>query len=144
MPRFTREVYRARGAGETALYDGVHAGVDLLDPEVGRDETALVVVVTDGDENASARADLRELARRVHDRTMTGRWTFVLLGPRKTLAKTAREIGVPEGNATAFESLPKDAGEAMDRTVRAISGYMDARARGVASSDEFYEPRKIT
>jgi Mg-chelatase subunit ChlD len=58
----TRAKYDPERGDGTALYDAVHAAIDRLEPEVKEAETALVVIVTDGE------GERLEAARRVRAR----------------------------------------------------------------------------
>jgi tight adherence protein B len=66
--RFTAAVERIPARGRTALYDGILAGLALLDPRVDPAAAGLaqrrVVVLSDGEDTASA-VDVDELARRL-------------------------------------------------------------------------------
>lgn len=138
----TRAEYDPNRGNGTALYDGVHAAIDLLEPKVRDDETALVVVVTDGQENSSRRDYVGELAVRIKAKQLTGRWTFVLLGPRATARATAEKMAIPVGNVQTFEAKPLSLEAGFDETRRGIGRYMDARSRGVGGTDGFYLPSK--
>jgi hypothetical protein len=137
-----REEYRPIEGSGTALYDGVHAAIDKVDGRLGEAETALVVIITDGEENSSRRNDPDQLAQRITKKTLTGRWTFVLLGPKRSVRATAARIGIPAGNVREFDTTPAALGAGFDETRRSIGRYMDARDRGVASTDGFYLPPK--
>lgn len=66
--------------GMTALLDAVGRGVTTLKDKLGKNERALVVIMTDGIENYSkewTRTKVTELIRSCED---IGRWTFVFLG----------------------------------------------------------------
>jgi hypothetical protein len=144
VPRFTEERYNpARGNG-TNLYDAAHEAIDALDPRVEKDQTALVVLVTDGEENCSRRGSVSDLAARIHKRFLTGRWTFALLGPRASAERAAAALGIPAGNVSDFET--SRAGDAFARNSRALGAYFDARGRGQAQSEVFYlgadEPKR--
>jgi hypothetical protein len=136
--QLTRKDYVPENGSGTALYDGVHEAITLLEPKVKDDETALVVIVTDGDENCSMRNDVAELARRIAKKQMTGRWTFVLLGPKATAARTGEQLGIPPGNVQTFDLSPAALAAGFDQTKRSMGRYMSARDSGVASTEGFY------
>jgi hypothetical protein len=68
-------------------------------------------------------------------------WTFVLLGPKKTAYETAEAIGIPRGNVRVFADARELEG-GFDSTKKSIGSYMDARARGVSQTDDFFLPPK--
>lgn len=144
----TRESYRP--AGNTALLDCLKALLDDMEPKVqdpahgASPATGLVVLFTDGEENQSrvreGSPDHRELLRRVAKLRATGYWTFVVMGPEDRLDDTCQLLGFPRGNARAFGRDKRGARTSFTQTQTSLTGYMDARARGIASTEEFYGP----
>lgn len=80
VPEMTGSNYRPRGM--TALLDAVGRTVVSFDGSVslGADDKVLVVVQTDGHENASREYKREAVAKLIADREATGKWSFVYLG----------------------------------------------------------------
>lgn len=81
VPRLTEENYRPRAM--TALLDAVGKTVGEFEsrvPALADGDKVLVVVQTDGQENASTEFSRDQIAKLIKDREATGRWTFMYLG----------------------------------------------------------------
>lgn len=106
--KLTKKEYYVRGT--TALLDSV--GKTILDvgfrlsnaSEVERPAKMIVVITTDGLENASREFTydkIRELIRHQQDKY---RWEFIFMGANMDAAKEAESIGIYEGCAFDFEA----------------------------------------
>lgn len=80
VPSLTADNYRPRGT--TALLDAIGKTVTQFEAATtfGEDDRVLVVVQTDGHENASTEWSKASIAELIRDREKTGAWTFVYLG----------------------------------------------------------------
>jgi hypothetical protein len=81
VPRLTAENYRPRAM--TALLDAVGKTVAEFDarvPALADGDRVLVVVQTDGHENASTEFTRDRIAALIKEREATGRWSFMYLG----------------------------------------------------------------
>lgn len=85
--------------GCTALNDAVCIAVDRIGewlaamPESERPAKNMVVVITDGMENASHRYTLKDARERIQHQTDKYGWTFVYLGANITDATEAKDMG---------------------------------------------------
>jgi hypothetical protein len=96
-----KEEYEPRGG--TPLYDAVGVGVGLLDAEPEAARRRLLVVVTDGYENASkvhTLASIRELLQRKQNEG----WTVLYLGADHDAWAQAEAIGLQRGSVAEFAS----------------------------------------
>jgi uncharacterized protein YegL len=86
--------------GMTRLYDGIGTAVDevgrwLADkPEEERPSKNIVVIITDGGENASIEYRLKDIKDRIKEQTNKYSWDFVYLGNDLSDAKDANDIGI--------------------------------------------------
>lgn len=96
-----RETYTP--AGGTPLLDAVGRAImwmDRLRPQPAR---VLVVILTDGEENASrefTRAQIQDLIR-AHE--ATGYWTFAYLGANQDAWVAGEALGIAPGNRASFK-----------------------------------------
>jgi uncharacterized protein YegL len=97
-----------RPGGNTALYDAL--GVSLAEltsamrteaAPLGADR-ALIIVMTDGEENSSRRYTKEQVVRMIADREAAGNWTFVYLGADQDAWVAASGLGFKPGNVAAF------------------------------------------
>ena len=93
--------------GSTPLFDAVGLLLDRAERAGGNDADQLVVVFTDGQENASRRWDRERLFARITALKDRG-WTFVFLGANQDSYATGHRIGLADGNVSDF--APDSAG----------------------------------
>ena len=109
-------------SGNTALYDAVGLATSTLrDVDRGWAQKTVVLIFTDGQENASktwTRALIREQITALQARG----WEFLYFGADLSSMRDAQAIGVPPGNmvryAEAETSLALSVASAMTRNVR--------------------------
>lgn len=130
--------------GMTALMDGVGTMLRKMEPRVhdprhrGAPATGLMVIFTDGEENVSRDYEPEGIRSWISKLRETGLWTFILMGPEETLDRTCQALGISRANARPFDSQAEAARRGFAATSTALTGYMDARQRGVASSEDVF------
>lgn len=97
---------RYQPRGRTALNDAVAHTVAQMSQRVKEGEKVLVVVMTDGYENASKEyggdVGKKRLSKMVKAYEAKGNWTFVYLGANVDSIQEAAAIGIPSGNAVYY------------------------------------------
>jgi uncharacterized protein YegL len=130
VPFIGRDRYIPRGW--TALHDAIGKTVeDLRARLVGerKDEKVLVVVMTDGIENASKEYDREAIENLVTGLEEQGNWTFVYLGADDPAAKdTARGLGVQYGNAAFYAATASSVGQTVSSVAHVTSTRKSAEA----------------
>lgn len=125
-----------RPDGSTALRDGLLESMKASEKIGGKRDRMLVVLVTDGGENASIQIKRDALLRLIHDRHARGNWTFVLLylGDDASAKWVRDEIGFPDaGNyATAADILG-----GLDKVDTALTKYRESED---LQTGKFYNP----
>lgn len=126
--------------GSTALYDAMGFGINTLAsdidalPEHARPSTVQVIVVTDGEENASGEYSGKLIKQLVTEKTKSENWDFVFLGANQDAVMKAAELGIGEGSALTY-----DAGsEGVKNMASSANRYMSDRRQqqGAAFSPE--------
>jgi hypothetical protein len=147
-PELDEETYTP--GGQTALHDAIATAVIETDdhieklPAAVQPETVIVVVLTDGKENASETPQerVRELAetyRTEHD------WEFLFIGANQDAALTARKMGMNadksldmshsgEGAQAAYESTSRNVSEA--RRQGEAGGYTEEDRQRQSEADQ--------
>ena len=93
--------------GSTALYDAVVIGIQKVAKaqsqtrKEARAEKVIVVITTDGYENASHFYGQADAKRAIDTKTEEG-WEFIFLGANIDAVATARSIGIHEKNSSDF------------------------------------------
>ena len=131
--------YVANG-GSTPLFDSVGELVEQLKkvPDY-QDSTVsfLVMVITDGQDNASLKYSGDSLSKLIKDLQGTDRWTFVFRVPKGYLTSLVR-LGIPEGNIQEWDTTKKGLEISTAQTSAAVRQYYSGRASGQRSTTRFY------
>lgn len=78
VPRLTNETFRARGS--TALYDAIGLTLSPWAHGLNENERGILVIATDGEENASKIWKLDQIKHMLEELERSGAWTIVYLG----------------------------------------------------------------
>lgn len=97
--------------GSTALYDAIgksinnyiatYEGLNKAD----RPDKVLVIIVTDGEENASKEYDSKRVNTLITDRKKNN-WQFMFLCATEEAFKTGAQLGASRGNTFQFQNTP--------------------------------------
>lgn len=132
----TRETFVPDGT--TALLDAVGESVMSLkakiDNQLKNDEaTAVVVILTDGYENASRIFDLKAIRRMISELEVTGNWTFSFLGATRDALETASQMNIRHQNAASFEK--NQIGNTFNSVAESLNEYAAKKHRGEKPKD---------
>jgi hypothetical protein len=128
--------------GSTPLYDAIGLLLDRAERRGGDAADQLVVVFTDGYENASRYWTQQQLFARIGELRDRG-WTFVFLGANQDSYATGGDVGFSAGNTSNFTSSPigvQAAYSGLDRTVGDWRGKSREQRR--LDKDDFWSGRK--
>jgi len=119
--------------GSTALYDAVGKTLQALDDDKSLTfDKAIVVIVTDGQENSSREWSKTALHAAIDERIKRGNWTFTYLGTQPETWDDANSLGVGVGASATYNA--QNAG-ATYATMAAASVNM---SRGVHASSRSF------
>lgn len=149
IAKLTRKNYVPGSA--TPLYDAVCSTViearDKLDSEYGK-YSSLVVVMTDGMENASQEFTMQEFVKLKKELEGRGNWTFVFMGANQDAWATAQQWGLSSGNTMSWDATEAGAASAMRGLADATVSYSaqmctsSAGGGGGASTKKFFDGSK--
>jgi hypothetical protein len=122
-------------SGMTALYDGVFKSVGKM--VVPPEDRALVLVITDGQENSSIECDKAQMRRLIAEKEGLGNWTFTYLSASLEAFDDAHAIGVQNTNTRPFTATPAGMESAFRGAKLASRSY---RRSGLVASTGFYRP----
>ena len=91
--------------------------------------TVVMVILTDGYENASQRYTLKNVKEMVEEREASGTWTFSFLGATLDAVDVAEQMSIRRENSIAFEKRDMK-GEVWDRLDSSMRGYYDKKRKG--------------
>lgn len=86
--------------GNTALYDALDRTINLtgdrlaLKPEWERPSKVVMMIITDGEENASRFATLEQVKAKIEHQEKKYSWGFIYLGSSPTTARDAVSLGI--------------------------------------------------
>lgn len=109
-PELTRLTFEPRGS--TALLDAIGRTIDQTGqrlaslPESDRPDKVLVVILTDGQENASREYTKQAVLDRIRHQEDKYAWTFVFLGAGIDAIATAASFGIGANNALRYANDP--------------------------------------
>lgn len=135
--------------GTTALYDAIAYGIHVvktnMEKDPREDKAAIIVVQTDGWENASTDYNKEENGRqRIMDKIKelenSGNWTFVFLGA-KIDEKVATELGINSGNLNIAAGNVRSAQAAYYASTQGMGDYLKARKRGMTQTMNFFDTK---
>lgn len=130
--QLSTETYRPMGS--TALYDGIGETIinieNMLElPSNQGDTTVVIVVITDGYENASRRFSLAEIKNMITRLEATGKWTFSFLGATLDAVNVAESMAFKRQNSAAFEKGMMQ-NEVFDRVTSGMHNYLFKKREG--------------
>ena len=130
--------------GGTAMLDSVGLAVDQLSRfERGSNDSFLIIVITDGDENASTKFNIRgngwsKMSELIREKISTDAWTFAFLVPKGAKRALLSNLNVYDGNVLEWDQTTKGGEEYAKATNAGISNFFAARATGKTSTKGFF------
>jgi uncharacterized protein YegL len=134
----SRENYRPGGL--TALLDGIGKSIEAIrskyDQEIKEDLASVVMVIlTDGGENASRFYTRNRIADTIKELDVTGKWTFSFLGADLNALEASENINIREENIISFSKENYDG--IMNQMSSSIRNYESMKNMGKMKSNLF-------
>lgn len=112
--------------GLTALLDGIGHSIDLIrsrfENEIREDKaTVVMIILTDGGENASQFFNLKKVAQTIKELDETGKWTFSFLGADLDAVNASANFNIRRENIISFSKRNFD--HMMSQTKDSIEQY---------------------
>lgn len=144
VPDLDRSAYKPRGT--TPLYDAVGQMIDRIDKEIDKrisnglpEEDQLILVVTDGMENASSDYTRTKVFEMISKRREQG-WTFAFLGADQDVYAEGGKVGIAAGNRVAWDKS-RPGSEKMWKDVSHSTGKFRSKSDYLRrlDADKFHE-----
>jgi uncharacterized protein YegL len=124
--------------GSTALLDAVGDSVIRLKHaiagEIQRDEaTAVVVILTDGYENASQEFSFERVSKMIKELEKSDSWTFSFLGTTRESIDAARRMNISKQNSAVYDK--SDTLLTYHNLAHAMEEYIEAKDIGMKKKD---------
>lgn len=140
VPKLNRKTYVPRGA--TPLLDALGRGINDLESslnelkETDRPSKVVVVVVTDGQENASKEFRKSQIETMVKEKTEKSSWQFVFLSADLAAIGDAEAIGFDASSTLLFDKSGVGSRGAWDSLSARTSDYRSSRKRKIGFERE--------
>lgn len=133
VPELSHDTYQPEGL--TALYDAVAHTVKNIDKNVKKKDRALVIIMTDGQENSSKENTRDSVFVLISEKEKLGNWTFTYLGANQDSWLAGNAIGMSAGNISNYDT--KNTRKAFQRMARATLNYAGgAQGQSVSFYDD--------
>jgi hypothetical protein len=139
LDKLTRATYVP--STTTALYDAVGDTLDAMEviKNINKPNAAvLMLIVTDGAENASRKFTRQQIAERIQKLQKNGNWTFTYLGANQDMSVVSKSLNIPMANTAAYAANTKGVIAASAMTSNSLGGYYRSVSRGVVQVRDFF------
>ena len=119
--------------GSTALLDAIGEGVLKLKSSISHEiesdaATAVVVILTDGYENASKLFDWKGIRQMIRELEATSSWTFSFLGASENAVEVASRMNIKRSNAMQYSTTEMH--QTMNHISDSLSNYAFEKRAG--------------
>jgi hypothetical protein len=129
-----------RPSGGTALLDAVGETITEIERQIAASlipTTAIIVILTDGYENASKKYNLVNIRNMISKLEETDKWTFSFIGATLDAVDVAASMSIKSQNSFSFEKTQmKNA--VWDKLDRSVSSYF-TKKRSNRNLNNFFE-----
>jgi len=132
------ENYRPNGS--TALLDAVGETITEIERQIAASlipTTAIIVILTDGYENASKKYNLEKIRNMISKLEETGRWTFSFIGATLDAVDVAASMSIKSQNSFSFEKTEMK-NSVWDKLDKSVSSYF-SKKRANRNLNNFFE-----
>lgn len=129
--------YVPRGA--TALLDAMGQTIHAMDAIMANDKTikqALMVVLTDGGENASKEFTRDQVFQLIDERRLQGNWDFNFLGANQDAIIVGSSFGIAGANCMNYAANSKGTQQAFDSMTRSVTSYSAGESAEFVSNED--------
>ena len=127
--------------GSTAMLDAVGQTLAKMKADIGTEDpntSFLVVIISDGMENASREWSYSRVGELIQELKATGRWTFTYMGANQDLSVIRDSLNIDAGNIALYKADNEGTEVAFAANSRSTEKYFRARKLGLTSVDNFY------
>jgi uncharacterized protein YegL len=147
VPSLTPATYQPRGS--TALLDAIGRTIEAIDHRLAarsmpdRPDKIIVVIITDGQENASQRFTGPAISEKIAHQRDDGKWEFIFIGSNQDAIMSAEKMSIPMMDAMSYSSSGRGTRAALDAASMSLSARRSGKAgaftdvqRSAAMEDE--------
>jgi hypothetical protein len=125
--RLTEATFQPRGS--TALFDAVGRTINAVgrrlaaQPEEMRPDKVLLVIMTDGFENASQEFTAAKISEMINHQHNVYSWEFMFIGANQDAVLSAREIGIPATASLTYAANSEGMGIAYSLVAEKVANF---------------------
>ena len=135
----TRSQYQPNGG--TALLDAIGSRIAQLEETVTPEDDVVMVILTDGEENASQFYNYAQIANKIKTLTDKGNWSFSFLGADIDAWSIAQNLNIRQEEVRSFSK--DQMCSSMDDVANTFDSYMLKKSMGVRSNKLFGKDDEI-
>lgn len=138
--RLTESSFQPRGS--TALFDAIGRTVNAVGqrlaatPEEERPDKVLLVIMTDGFENASREFTASKVGEMINHQRNVYKWEFMFIGANQDAVLSAREIGIPAAAALTYAANAEGTEIAYSLMARKVKNYRQSNDAGALNFND--------
>lgn len=140
VPELTRATFVPRA--NTPLLDAMGRGINDLEKSLAdlaeneRPARVVMVIITDGQENASHEFRKDQIEKMIKERQEKSAWQFVFLSADLAAIGDALQSGMQAASVLAYDTSQRAVGAAWTSLSRSVSDYRAARKEDVSFTEE--------
>ena len=128
---------------DLALIDAIGLTIKSIENEIKQcnsqsNTTVVIVILTDGYENASQIFKLADIKQTISRLEETGKWTFSFIGATFDAVDVAASMSISRKNSFVFDKANMKAG-IFDKLSNSMDSYMSKKRKGGDLSDLYSE-----
>jgi len=127
--------------GNTALYDAIGRTIHAVEAwagEHGWHDRVLLLIVTDGKENASREYTFEAVRRLIEEKEKDG-WNFAYMGANQDSYAVGRSLNIRPDFTANYDATAAGTAASYDRLARSTSAYRSSAGKGT-SAKGFFDP----
>lgn len=128
--------------GATALLDAMGRTIHAMDSVMANDKTikqALMLILTDGGENASREFTRDQVFSLIEERRKLGNWDFNFLGANQDAIAIGGTLCIQPANCMQYAATPDGTTLAFDNITRSVSNYSVGESSAFVVPEEKWE-----
>lgn len=134
--------------GSTALFDSIGKTVINLENRISemeiKPEKVLVVILTDGGENASSEfTDKSSIKDIIERKRSEGNWEFLFLAANQDAFEEARSFGMSSGNAMNFSASGEGVKHAYTKMSKSATKFRGIKGKQIANGTVSYASNNL-
>ncbi len=133
LPLLTMNQYTPNG--NTALLDALGMRIVDLERSIGSSDDVVLVIITDGEENASQSFNYPQVAETIARLKQTERWTFSFLGADIDAWQMARNLNIEKEEVVSFNK--SEIRDTFNTVNESLSEYLTNKESGLKNKGLF-------